>query len=450
MASPRPDVADLLDVSVPPGAKVIAISDLHLPPERTVVSGRCCEVLSRQLSAETAPLVVVLAGDIVEMLAFPGTTAADILEAHDDLCQALAAVTERGGQVVYTVGNHDGDLAWDLKAADAVRDITGARLCLTADLHLPGGERIRVEHGHQLDPYNCFHDARNPLDTPLGHHIVREVIPRIEWLGRNWLGGAHEMADPADFPSFVASRLVYRKLVRHLWWLVLLPLTLFALLPELARVRNRFPDTTTLVHDAEILGYGAAIDIAIIALILAIVSRRAWTSISALALAGRGYSQNSAARQRADDLVADGYAGYLSGHTHHPELHAHGGGFYANAGSCTSVVEAIDTVRGMPPVYLRTQQLSWLEITADAGQGCRALLRSARVELPGATRLERFMAAARNPHSSAPRVVASWPGGPGWPADRKHLRDRKHLARNLRERIAMHHREARQKRTEQD
>jgi len=433
MASPRPDVADLLDVPVPPGGMVIAISDLHLPPERTTVSGRCCEVLARRLAAETAPLTVVLAGDIVEMLAFPSATAADILEAHEELCQALAGVTQRGGQVIYTIGNHDGDLAWDLKAADAVRDLTGARLCLAADLQLPGGERIRVEHGHQLDPYNCFSDARNPLDTPLGHHIVREVIPKIEWLGSDWLGGAHEMADPADFPSFVASRLVYRKLIRHLWWLVLLPIVTFALvLPELGRVGQKFFDTTTLVHDLQILGYGAAIDIAIIALILAIVSRRAWTSISALALAERGYGQNTAARQRADDLIADGYAGFLSGHTHHPELHAHGTGFYANAGSCTSVVEAIDTMRGMPPVYLRTQQLSWLEITADSEHPCRAQLKSARVELPGATRLERLMAAARNPHAARPCAVATWPDGPDWPADPKHLRDRKHLHKHLR------------------
>ena len=294
-----------------------------------------------------------------------------------------------------------------------MRDVTGARLCLAADLRLPGGERIRVEHGHQIDPYNCFHDPRNPLDTPLGHHIVREVIPKIEWLGRDWLTGLHEMADPADFPSFVASRLVYRKLVRHLWWLVLVPILLFALvLPEVGRVKNRYPDTATWLHDVEILGYGAVVDIAIIALIIAIVSRRAWTTLSALALAGRGYSQNAAARQRADDLIADGYTGYLSGHTHHPELHAHGDGFYANTGSCTSVVEAIDTLHGMPPVYLRTQQLSWLEITADGDHPCRATLQSARVELPGATRFERFMARARNPHSTAPCSVAAWPRGP--------------------------------------
>src|ERR1700691_5054811 len=137
VASPQPDVADLLDVTVQPGGKVLALSDLHLPPERTSVSGRCCEVIARRLADESAPLTVVLAGDIVEMLAFPGITASTILNAHEDLCDALAAVPGRGGRVIYTVGNHDGDLGWDLKAAEAVREATGAEICLAADLHLP-------------------------------------------------------------------------------------------------------------------------------------------------------------------------------------------------------------------------------------------------------------------------------------------------------------------------
>ena len=438
MASPRPDVTDRLDIPIAAGSRVIAISDLHLPPERTTVSGRTCEVLARTISAEPGPLTVVLAGDIVEMLAYPGRAASDVLDAHDDFCHALAMVTERGGQVVYTVGNHDGDLAWDLKAATAVREVTGAKLCLAADLVLPDGKKIRVEHGHQIDPYNCFHDPRNPLDTPLGHHIVREVIPKIEWIGRDWLTGAHEMADPADFPSFLASRLVYRKLARHLWWVALIPIVLFALiLPELGRVRDRYPDAGRWLHDVEILAYGALVDIGIIALVIAIVSRRAWTSISALALSQRGYGQNTAARERADELIAGGYLGFLSGHTHHPELHAHGDGFYGNTGSCTSVVEAIETIYGMPPVYLRTQQLSWLEIVAKpvgdddpgselvyASGSCHARLKSARVELPGATRFERALASARNPHSTAPRSVAAWPEGPDWPQEERHAKHR--------------------------
>ena len=322
MPAPRPEVADLLEVDIPPGGKVIVASDLHLPPARTDVSGRCCETLSRQLDSEDGPLTVVLAGDVVELLGFPEATATDILRAHEDLCAALAGVAGRGGQVIYAIGNHDGDLAWDVKAAGAVREMTGARLCLEADLILPGGRRVRVEHGHQLDPYNCFCDPRNSLDTPLGHHIVREVIPRIEWLGRGWVDGAHEMADPTDFPSFIGSRLVYRKFGRRLWWLIAIPLAILILvrIPVVTSIRSRYPDTQVWVHRGEILGWGALADLIMLAVVVAILARRAWVSVSALALERRGYEQNHAARQRATDLIADGYHGFLSGHTHHPEL----------------------------------------------------------------------------------------------------------------------------------
>jgi hypothetical protein len=154
-------------------------------------------------------------------------------------------------------------------------------------------------------------------------------------------------------------------------------------------------------------------DLIVVAAIIAIVSRRAWTSISALALAERGYGQNSAARQRAADLADDGYRGFVSGHTHHPELSRCGDGFYANSGSCTTVVEATTTRLTMPSAYLRAQQVSWLEL-ADG----RAELWVARIDLPGATRLERFAAHGRHHFPAVPAVpavLASWPGGPAWP-----------------------------------
>ena len=255
------------------------------------MSGRSCETLARRLDEHPGPLTVVLAGDVVELLGYPDATVTDILRAHEDLCVALTAVTARGGQVIYAIGNHDSDLAWDVKAADAVRDMTGARLCLSADLILDDGRKIRVEHGHQLDPYNCFHDPRNALDTPIGHHIVREVVPKIEWLGQGWVDGAHEMADPTDFPSFVGSRMVYRKLGRRLWWLIAIPLAILILLriPVLSSIRTRYPDTDIWVHRGEILGYGAIADLVMLAVVVAILARRAWLSISALALDERGY-----------------------------------------------------------------------------------------------------------------------------------------------------------------
>jgi UDP-2,3-diacylglucosamine pyrophosphatase LpxH len=415
MAAARPDVADLLDVRIPTGGKVITVSDLHLPPVRSAVSGRSCAMVAARLAGMPGPLTVVLAGDILELLGHPEATAAEILREHEDLAAALTAVTARGGQVIYAIGNHDGDLAWDVKTADTVRELTGAQLCLAADLILPGSGRIRVEHGHQLDPYNCFHDQRNSLDTPLGHHIVREVLPRIEFLGRGWLDGAHEMADPADFPSFVGSRLFYRKLIRHAWWLLLIPVLLLLALrvSEIFELQTRYPDTTRWVHGAQILGYGAVADLIVVAAIIAIVSRRAWTSISALALAERGYGQNHAARQRAADLAAEGYRGFLSGHTHHPELSACGDAFYANSGSCTTVVDAAATRLAMPSAYLRAQQISWVEISGAPGTP-RAELWTARIDLPGGTRLEKFAARSRHRFAATPAAVGSWPDGPDW------------------------------------
>ena len=74
------------------------------------------------------------------------------------------------------------------------------------------------------------------------------------------------------------------------------------------------------------------------------------------------------------------------------------------------MVEGIGGKFGLPPAYVRNQQICWVEITAGGAE-----LVSARVELPGATRMERFVAHGRNPHSMTPVRVASWPAGPDWP-----------------------------------
>jgi hypothetical protein len=78
-------------------------------------------------------------------------------------------------------------------------------------------------------------------------------------------------------------------------------------------------------------------------------------------------------------------------------------------------VEGIGGRFGLPPAYVRNQQICWVELAAG-----KAELFSARVELPGATKMERFVARGRNPHSDTPVRVASWPDGPDWPpADSK-------------------------------
>ena len=53
MPAPRPEISDLLEVDIPPGGTVITVSDLHLPPARSDVSGRSCETLAGRLDTET-------------------------------------------------------------------------------------------------------------------------------------------------------------------------------------------------------------------------------------------------------------------------------------------------------------------------------------------------------------------------------------------------------------
>src|SRR6202035_3093371 len=172
MSAPRPDIPDLIQVDVPPDVKVITVSDLHLPPVRTDVSGRSCELLARHLAEDPGTPTVVLAGDVIELLGSPGPTATDILRPHEDLCTALLDVTARGGQVIYAIGNHDADLAWDVKAADAVREMTGARLCLAADLILRRAQPAGYPHG--------------PPHRPGGHPPDRVPRPRLgRWRARD-------------------------------------------------------------------------------------------------------------------------------------------------------------------------------------------------------------------------------------------------------------------------
>ena len=85
--------------------------------------------------------------------------------------------------MVLTPGNHDGQLAWDEKSVTLLRDRLGVTdVALACDLAIETGngtQLVRVMHGHQFDQYNAFDDPRSPVDTPLGHHVVRQVLPKL-------------------------------------------------------------------------------------------------------------------------------------------------------------------------------------------------------------------------------------------------------------------------------
>src|SRR5882724_4564596 len=277
---PESPVADLLTLDVPSTGRVLVVSDLHLPASDTAAATGVSRELNQVLDAWVGPGVLVLAGDVLELLAGGGAEPARVLAAHPRLAGSIRAFAgQEGRRVVYLVGNHDARLAWDVAWAGQVIGGLGADLALALELHLHTGrsvERVRVEHGHRFDPANAPVDPRNPRETPLGHHVVTELLPALEQSRQRWLAGVEWLSDPAAFPAFVASRLGYRRLAGHLWWL---------LLPFLASAALRVPLVRALLHGRPgeaaaigrvlpVIGIVAVVDLVLITAALLVVVRR--------------------------------------------------------------------------------------------------------------------------------------------------------------------------------
>jgi UDP-2,3-diacylglucosamine pyrophosphatase LpxH len=410
MTTPAPHVPDAVTIEVRPGTTVLITSDLHFAAVRTDASAWAEVEVAQALEDVTGPAVLIMAGDVFELWAGTEPTAEAAMSSHPRFASAVkdfASKPER--QVVCLPGNHDGSLGWDAAAA-RVPESMGARMAFAVDLVLPGPdgtERVHVEHGHRWDPANVFHNPRDPVDTPLGQHIVQELLPDLATRDEaGVLAGVESLEDPRTFPSFVTSRVFYRRVVKETRWL-LIPVILAVgvhygidLLDAPAKLHLRARDF--LVFDVAIIGLAV-----VTALVVVLAGRHAWKGATFTAVDKRGKNQNDNARAAAAEFVRSGYRGMVSGHTHHHELTSLGNGFYANTGSGTKVVEQIDARFDLPHVFEARLQLSWVLLDAT-DQGWQVRLVAGRRCLPG-TRIERLVTSAQTWVPEDPEVVASYP-----------------------------------------
>ena len=89
---PQAGVPDLVTVSVAAGTTVLIASDLHLRANPSSISAHVEDVMVARLEQLRAPAVVVLAGDIIELLGEPGLRPKDAFAAHADLTAAIRGV----------------------------------------------------------------------------------------------------------------------------------------------------------------------------------------------------------------------------------------------------------------------------------------------------------------------------------------------------------------------
>lgn len=442
-------VPDLAAIDVAVGHRVLVVSDLMLGPDASPSSRSSSFDLAQAIWSWAGPGMVVFNGNLFDLLrpaaaitpngVAPGEThpgqagepGADrdqfqghletVLGSHPELADALARFSRTPGRFVLILpGSRDGRLAWDPADADVACSRLGARLALAVELSVAtagGTRKIRIEPGHALDPANAFVDPRNELDTPLGHHLITEVLPAIGATKGDWLKGMDRLVDRSGLARFVASRLAYRRVLSRSWWLAIPVLAaLLVKFPLAFLFRN--PSRAHLASDWSgrllFVGITTLVDLILFVTLTLMASRRAWGRLRASPVGVAGSIGNEPARARARGLINHGYTGLITSHTLRPELAHLGQGFYANTGAATEVVEERPAWIGLPPVFLAHRQLSWVELEAGADLHVRLL--QGRQSVPGANWAERTALKGTRPQDPHPQVVASFPQGESWPS----------------------------------
>jgi hypothetical protein len=236
------------------------------------------------------------------------------------------------------VGNHDAELWWNLRLQDVLRDaglVDEFALSYAARFKSLGDQLIYGEHGNQFDPTNRVTDYSDPLDTPIGAHVVDEIVRPIGSGTR--LTGNLDLRDVsfvfplAAIPEWIASRIFYRFLGEALQWifiLVVIANVAHAFLIWLGSSDEQRDTTRAILGEV-------AYDIGILVLVFAVVflagRRTARRAISLLALRLTSASSGSEPTRIRGALLHDeplpmaaggvtprNVAVFVSGHTHAP------------------------------------------------------------------------------------------------------------------------------------
>jgi lysylphosphatidylglycerol synthetase-like protein (DUF2156 family) len=153
----------------------------------------------------------------------------------------------------------------------------------------------------------------------------------------------------------------------------------------------------------------------VLALVLGLLSRRMWSILGggSLDTVRSEAAANDRARDAGRRLVGRGYAGLITAATFQSELTHLGVGFFANVGASAEVVEEHRGRFGLPPVFLHSRRVGWVELETGADLHVRMLLSRSDVASPNV--LERMMTRGRSTGSLHPALVASYPVGDSWP-----------------------------------
>ena len=427
----------VVTVDVPIGRRVMVVSDLLLTPEATPSSLSVSGELALVLDSWDGPGILVIAGNLFDLSGSgsPLEEGRRALGAHPRLRDAMrrfAAEDER--RVIRQNGTHEPGYDTDPATVAALAAL-GVEQTGPVDLrlHTAAGVRfVRVEPGEQsYGPDGAGRPggpdgAAASTDPSVATGVWKNLAGQDE-ADAPWLAGMRRLSDPSALPRFISSRTLYRRLGRYVWWL-LVPFVVAGLLRFLipsgavpatgtgitARaIRNAYrADLADRFIGAAVV---ALVALVVMALVLGLLSRRMWSILGGGALQSvqSEAGVHDTARDAARRLVAQGYAGLITGATYHSELTNLALGFFANVGATAEVVEEHRSRLGLPPVFTSRLRVSWVEVETGADLHVRLLL--AESDLASPSIIERLVARRRLVRSLHPSIVASYPHGDSWP-----------------------------------
>ena len=441
VACPLPDLAtrepldpDVAEFDVGLGRRVVVLANLRLSAVASLPSRQAAMGIANALDSWQGPGTAVIAGNFLDLRTCAAVDAAeaveDTLAAHPQLTESLRTFASGEDRLLLCLpGTTDSAVGTNAKARAAVEGL-GAEVAPAASLvceTAAGSKRVKVVPGCLPLPSDSRGASEGePLEVP---------DPEA-----TWQGGMDRLAEPQALPRLVTSRTVYRWLSRHAWWvlipfLVVLVLSLPATTWVFGHLLPSHPGPVRALHRVRNTRLGARLLVAALLAVLELVaagsvllwvSRRRWSSLGGEHLAGvlafegsqtevptTATTTNDAARDAARSVVAEGYAGLVSGATLQAELTDLGTGFFACPGTAGVVIEEHPGRAGLPPVFLAHKQIAWVELETGADLHARLLL--ARSDIPAGTLLERVAARHQAEHDTTPVVVAAYPNGGSWP-----------------------------------
>jgi len=219
-------------------ALVVFISDSHIggdPGCDGFESPDELMALFVELAGHDGPVELILAGDFFDFLQIgevpKGKNRASLTIERPEYLDLFAALEKfrevAGKRVIYLPGNHDAESFWNLEIQETLRErglVDEFAYYYLASIETGGGRRVLYcEHGNQFDPENTVGDYHDPLDTPLGHHVVMDGTRRIAPWGEISPGldlSEIKMVYPlVAIPAWIASRYFYNlagKVVNYL------------------------------------------------------------------------------------------------------------------------------------------------------------------------------------------------------------------------------------------